>query len=296
MQNKDINLSSILFSLQSENKIEFENKQKLAKDDQTFANLIKGETKSKDKSEKKDSEKLVHNEKQARETQKEMEEKLRHTIQRNDLGLSSMFNYLYYLVMKNPDTLSMGEKQMIGVHAEGKEKVGTQKLRQMLAQRGLQLSDLSSKDIEKLAKVHDETQLAFLLESMAREKKGLKTAPMTKAEEKLEKQQDASGSEKVKAASDLKREEVIKQIIDHILIRSAGMKDKEIVIKMNPEYMGQLKVTLEIKDDKVSARFETTSRAVKEIIQESRKELEEALKGQKLSLGRLSAEVVEDIT
>lgn len=295
MQKKDINISSILFSLQNENKIEFESRNKPAKEDQTFANFIKGETQKKDKPDKKDGEKLVHNEKQAQETQKEQEEKLRNTIQKNDMGLSSMFNYLYFLVMKNPDALSIGEKQMIGLHGADKEKVGTQKLRQMLAQRGLQLSDLSSKDIEKLAKVHDETSLAFLLEGLAREKKGLKVAPASKAEEKLEKEAGAGGLEKVKVPSELKREEVIKQIIDHILIRSAGIKDKEIVIKMNPEYMGQLKVTLEIKEDKVSAKFETTSRAVKEIIQESRKELEEALKGQKLSLGRLSAEVVENI-
>lgn len=287
MKRNDI--SSLLFSLQSENKIKVEDNKEI-KDEKVFSSLMKEET---EKTEgKKDSDKLVYDEKLAKEEKEKLQEKLSKSILQNNDSLSSMLNYLYQLILKNPDALSLSEKQVLGLYEAERGKVGTEKLRQMLSARGLSINDLSSKQIEKLMKIHDEAQLAYYLETIAREKKDLKIPVDSKADETLKKQESGTGLEEVKVAKDLKREEVIKQIINQILIRNISAMDKEIVIKMNPEYLGQLKVVLEVKNNEITAKFETTSKTVRDIIMESETELSKALKDQKLQLTSLSAEVV----
>lgn len=287
MKRNDI--SSLLFSLQSENKIKVEDNKEV-KDEKVFSSLMKEETEKTDG--KKDSDKLIYDEKRVKEEKEKLQEKLSKSILQNNDSLSSMLNYLYQLILKNPDALSLSEKQVLGLYEAERGKVGTEKLRQMLSARGLSINDLSSKQVEKLMKIHDEAQLAYYLETLAREKKDLKIPVDSKADETLKKQESGTGLEEVKIAKDLKREEVIKQIINQILIRNVSAMDKEIVIKMNPEYLGQLKVILEVKNNEITAKFETTSNAVRDIIIESKTELSKALKDQKLQLTSLSADVV----
>ncbi|MFH1453487.1 MAG: flagellar hook-length control protein FliK [Armatimonadota bacterium] len=293
MHNNRNDITSLLFSLQNENKIKFEEKNQV-KDDKQFSSLLKEKTEdASGKKDTKQADKLIHDESKAKENQEKVE-KLAKSMQQNDFGLSSLLNYLYQLIIKNPDALSISEKQMIGIKDLDTGKVDTAKLRDMLSARGLNINDLNSKEVEKLIRMHDESQLGMFLDKLAREKKGIKTSAST-MESKEKDTEKMNVFEKVKINKDLKREEVIKQVIDRILIRSVGAKDKEIVIRMNPEYLGQLKVILEVKDNKVSAKFETTSKVVKDIISGSEKELSEALKGQNLVLSGISAELVEEI-
>lgn len=292
MHKKSDNVSSLIFSLQNANKIRYEEKREI-KEEKEFYALLKEETDNAKSSEKGKTEKLVHDEILAKEEKEKLREKLSKAILQNDFGITSFLNYLYQLVVKNPDALSLAEKQMIGYKDEADMKVGTMKLRDMLSARGLSLNDLNSKEVEKLMKLHDENRLAVYLDNLAREKKGVKTAAPS-AEAKTDEKVNL-GFEKVKAANEFKREEIIKQIIDQILIRNVGRRDKEIVIKMNPEYLGQLKVSLDIKDDKVTAKFETNSKEVRDIINASREELSAALKTQNLKLSSLSAELVENV-
>jgi|GEM_PF-4393472 len=287
---KQNDISSLIFSLQSENKIKVEDK-KDAKSGEVFSSLMKEETGK--PGDKKTSDKLVYDDKKVKEEKEDIREKLAKSIIQNNNSISSMLNYLYQLILKNPDALSISEKQILGKYESEKGKVDTEKLRQMLSSKGLSINDLSSKQVEKLMKIHDEKQLAYYLEEIAREKKGI---PALKTEEATGREEAKLGLENVKPAKDLKREEVIKQIINQILIRNIGAQDKEIVIKMNPEYLGELKIVLEVKNNEITAKFETTSKAVKDIIMESEKELSSALKDQKLHLAGIEAEVVKEIS
>lgn len=102
-------------------------------------------------------------------------------------------------------------------------------------------------------------------------------------------------AEKADAERSIKREEVIKQIINHVELKNFAGKS-ELTIKMNPEFLGSMKMRLMFEGDKVSAEFNTTSAEVRQALEESTEELSNALAENGVKVGKINVKLVDDIS
>jgi len=105
---------------------------------------------------------------------------------------------------------------------------------------------------------------------------------------------EAAKAEKADAQKNIKREEVIKQIINHVELKNFANKS-ELTIKMNPEFLGSMKMRLLFEGDKVSAEFNTTSAEVRQALEESADELSSALAEKGVKVGKINVKMVDDI-
>ncbi|MCL5036813.1 MAG: flagellar hook-length control protein FliK, partial [Chloroflexi bacterium] len=112
--------------------------------------------------------------------------------------------------------------------------------------------------------------------------------PASKADDVQSAKQLAEEAEK-----QVKRQDVIDQIVKHIEVKSL-QNQTEVAIKLNPEFLGQLKVKLEFKDGGVSASFDTTSALVREMLDESKDELMETFSGKGIKLSHISVRTVTE--
>jgi flagellar hook-length control protein FliK len=77
-------------------------------------------------------------------------------------------------------------------------------------------------------------------------------------------------------------------------VRNFGDKT-ELQLRLNPEYLGELKMNIVHEDGKMVAKFETTSREVRELLEESFSELNEEFGKKGLKLTGSSVKLVENI-
>jgi len=229
--------------------------------------------------------------------------------------LSPLKNYLYNLVVKDRDALSLGERMAMGLDRNMLGKVDLRELRMMLARRGLAVTDLSSEQIFHLTKLHEKSQVTAFLDQLAREhlsaRRDEQGAPGSRRS--LEAQQEAGAfqtrqaqpgemarpdqvgrsSEDVEARQAVKREQVIQQILSHIEMQQIGDRT-QLTLKLNPEYLGQLKIQFRKEDGQLRAVFETTSRAVRDLLDETKEELTGAMKEQGVDLHSMAIKMVEE--
>ena len=92
-----------------------------------------------------------------------------------------------------------------------------------------------------------------------------------------------------------KRQQVIDQIVTHMEIRNFADRD-ELQLRLNPEYLGDLKIKLtKGEDGELTAQFITTSEDTREVLTDSRAELRSHIEKKGLLLKRIEIEKVDDI-
>jgi flagellar hook-length control protein FliK len=244
-------------------------------------------------------------------------------------NLSPMLNYLYNLMYKNPDALSMLEKKAAGLDKQDvlkemkKFEVEYQEFKKMLEKRGLKMEDLTLDDIQKLSMHKSKEELETLMDQMAREKRTEVTdrkeekvstdktgrekttenvaversQVMDKPAQEMEfvrtlQNQAPSSSERVEKAQ--KQRQMVDKIIQQIDVRNLNERT-ELTMKLNPEFMGDLKLKLSYQDDKISALFETTSKDLRDLIHDSSSDLLEAFREKGLDLSSSKVKLVDSV-
>lgn len=234
---------------------------------------------------------------------------------------SPLLNYIYNLMYKDPSALSNSERRMAGLDRNiiyQQQDIQYNQLKQMMSQRGMKLSDLSFVQMSKLAQTKNAAQVNAYLDQLSKE---LKTkGPVEKDERTLvERGKEAmakreAGETETSSAEDMKkamegkpakeadqaeklfnRRQVMDDIIRKIDLRN--LKDQtQMVMKLNPEYLGDLKLMISMKDDKMQASFETTSKEVRDLISDSVDELAGLFTRKGLKIGATKVKLVESIS
>lgn len=256
--------------------------------------------------------------------QQEIQKHIQKQMSKKLIKMSPMLNYLYNLMYKNPDALSLLEKSAVGLdkHQElyQRHDVEFKQFNKMLAERGLKLSDLTFNQMAKLAQRNTKSQVSAFLDRIVAEKKAGKQE-QTKKKTLVEKGKEnmarrikeselprpqvqmadlkeairsGEAEQKAEAQRAEKRQEVINQVIKNIDVRNLENKT-ELVMKLNPEYLGELKMNLTYEDGRMTAQFETTSREVRELLREGIEELTTQLKQKGLKLDRSRVALVDKI-
>jgi|GEM_PF-3298269 len=214
--------------------------------------------------------------------------------------LLPLLRYIQLLAKRHPDTLSPTEKQILNLNEKDLAGGVLKDLPKLLAEKGLKLSSFTQGEMARLLENKNPKELNAFLEQLLREGKNDKGREFTAAQMLIEEKAGLKTSkgqtrEDQEIANQLNREEVIRQIVDKLEVRNLERGTKA-VLRLNPEFLGDLKVELLIQPDKVTARFQTTSPEVKNLLLEGREELTAALEQKGLKLDGLNAELVEEIS
>lgn len=258
--------------------------------------------------------------------QTELEERLKAklTAKTGDL---SMANYLYNIVLQNPDSLSLSEKQAFKVGEFSSEAMSAKDFQKMLGERGLDIKDFSMHQLAQLTRMTNKSQVTAFVDELAkkvRDEKGLpqgetmrttdearpqsekdrKSAEATRDLRQTERPQGEARFDRVAesqrpqstetSSRKEEREKVIQQIIERMEIQSVGRKT-EITLKMNPEYLGEMRIKLSSEGGKLEAAFETTSREVRQYIEEGWEGLRDTFTRKGLNLQKVTATLVESV-
>jgi len=297
---------------------------KNAKKEETGKSLIEGK---KDEKEAKETEKkqFVSKEKAKMESKTDdIQQQLAEKLQKRFTETNKTLNFIYNLVYKNPDTLSLSEKQALQIEQNPDHTVGAGEFKKMLQQKGLKMTDLNLHDFAHLMKTKNHSQMRAYLDKLSDMKqKGLldqteETKEVEKGKEKVAEKQvvekgetpkanmdgfaeviQASKAEKNKeaeeAAQKTRREEVIDQVLQKIEVRNIGNKT-ELQMRLNPEYLGELKINFtQDENGHLVAKFETTSREVKELLNESIDDLKGSLGKKGLKIDSAKVELVDEL-
>lgn len=288
--------------------------------DNTEKSLIEGQ---KEKTETQDKKEFVRDKGKTDNKSEELQKKLQEQVQKKMTQMNPTLNYLYNLMYKNPDALSMTEKQMFQLEQHSEYGVGMKEFNSLLKQKGLKLSMLSFNQIAKLARCKTRSQVTAFLDQMvdAKRKGELKErtektlvdigkekiaerqavergeAPKGRMENAAEtartqKEQQAQNAEKTQRQ--VKREEVIDQVIKQLEINNVG-RMTELQLKLNPEYLGELKMKLTFEDGHMTAHFETTSQEVREMLKESVDDLTSQFGKKGLKVDKTDVKLVDTI-
>jgi hypothetical protein len=265
----------------------------------------------------------------ADKVQAEIQEMVRERL----TNLSPMLNYLYNLMYKNPDALSIVERKEAGLdkldqlnlmEEMKKHEVEYMEFKKMLQKHGLKLEDLTVEHFKKLAQQLTREELESYLDSLVREKRdelknqGRKESSGERKDEDKEIQRtgiDNKSQQMDRPADDLdllktlanqdpnqneqiqkqqKHRELVDKIIQRIDVRNLNERT-ELIMKLNPEFMGDLKLKLNYQDERISAIFETTSKEIRKLLDESSKELAEAFRAKSLNLINTKVVLVESV-
>ena len=90
------------------------------------------------------------------------------------------------------------------------------------------------------------------------------------------------------------RQSVIDQIMQQIEVRNFANRT-ELHLKLNPEYLGELKVKLVHTEDGIRADFETSSKATREILREGEEELKTQAAGKGVRLKSMRFTLVDKL-
>lgn len=211
--------------------------------------------------------------------------------------MSASKQMLYNMAYMNKSAMSLSQKSAMGLNADGMSKAmlmhsspnsglaGKADASAALSQmKGQQAASALKADASKSSKEGAKSSFGGVNANVTAQTSEQQNQVAMKAADK---------AEKADAARNVKREEVIKQIIDRVELRNFAGKS-ELTIKMNPEFLGSMKMRLIFEGDKVSAEFNTTSKAVREAIQESEDELAGAFKDKGIKVGKIKVKLVEE--
>lgn len=224
-------------------------------------------------------------------------------------GGAKLQAYLETLAYKDPSTMSTAERQAFKLGEFSMDKVGLSELQKMLLGKGINLKDLSYSQLTQLTNQTDRNQLSRLIDSLLREADGkeqktsneqLAASGNTNAGGRLEqmlaeeamKTREAGKSGEAQRAE--QRQNLMDQILAHVEVRNLA-NQTELNLKLNPEYLGDVKISL-IHDEKgIRADFQTTSRATRELLEESEEELLSQVKSKGIRLEAMRVKLVEEV-
>ncbi|MBI2266783.1 MAG: flagellar hook-length control protein FliK [Armatimonadetes bacterium] len=255
--------------------------------DKGFAKILEEKTATEDKTQSLD---------RSKKQQEKEKEQVRGELQKQLSGktgeLSPLHKFLYFLCYKDPSSLSLSEKKMLGLSETTPGNVGYQEFQKMLKERGLQLGELSWKDLSAMAKLETREELERFLDSLKGRRdhfdkrgKGDAGELMSRNLQLIARDAKIGGQplfvgtsvpvEDKAKTTDL-RQDIIDQILHRIEWRNLD-KGSEAFIQMNPEFLGPLNVRMIVEKDKVVASFKAGSARVRETIEENLDELKSAL-------------------
>ncbi|GMU54252.1 MAG: hypothetical protein AMXMBFR33_33980 [Candidatus Xenobia bacterium] len=239
----------------------------------------------------------------ARKAEAERAENLDQKLQQKHM--SKLNGYLFDLAYKNPDTLSLGEKQSMRL-AEF-SSVGLHDLRGMLTERGLQFRDLSFTQLAMVTRDGARNQVSSALDQLVREREQERdgkefeklvgeSQPQKDLARELRSVQLSTEVRAQNQAEDARqnRQLVIDQVLQHIEVRNLANKT-ELSLKLNPEYLGDLRIKLVHGKDGIKAEFETTSRTTREVIEENEEELRSKVADRGVRLNEVTVKLVETV-
>lgn len=217
--------------------------------------------------------------------------------------LSKLNGYLFDLAYKNPDAMSLGEKQSMRIGEFS--SVGLHDLRGMLSERGLHLRDLSFAQLAKVTRDGSRGHVSSQLDDIVKEKEfdrefekiaSGETQPQKDLAKELRSVQQSSDVKAQQQADDVRqnRQVVINQILQHIEVRNLANKT-ELSLKLNPEYLGDLRIKLVHGKEGIKAEFETTSRTTREVIEENEEELRTKVSDRGIRLNEVTVKLVDAV-
>ncbi|MFH0801054.1 MAG: flagellar hook-length control protein FliK [bacterium] len=267
-------------------------------EDGIFAQMLEEQAKKSEKEESKESNKFISSEK--KEEEKGRENAPRKKESREELR--SLHNFLYNMLWMDKDAMSLAQKQSLHLGDPLLGDIGLTQLQKMLAQRGLKLQELTSEQITQLMHKNDKWQLAAYLDDMVKDRGRKDRAdggqmvarPEADPSQKTPEMKNLSAQTNDRGGADNTREEVMQQVIQHLEILK--LQDAtQVIMKLNPAFLGELGLKMEVEGSRVTARFETTSKQTREFLEESLKELEKAFSDKGLRVGRVLVNLVEKI-
>ncbi len=98
------------------------------------------------------------------------------------------------------------------------------------------------------------------------------------------------GSIRLTSGEFLSENQVVNQVLDRISVKRAGNQSR-IVIKMNPEELGEVKLALTLEKDQLRAQLLTQNQQVQEILEKHLPKLHEALRQQGVKLEDIQVSV-----
>lgn len=264
----------------------------------TFANMLERKTNG-DNEVKEKTKEAIYSDKEAKK-ESEKNAKTASNLP-NTAKMSASKQLLYSMPYMNKATLSLAQKSALGLNADGTSKA--------MVMYGNNQNMTTGKtgeavNLQAQTKASEATGIAKGEEAKAgKESKaksptfGVNANVSAQNTEQTEKStvKELSKTEKADAERNVKREEVIKQIINHVELKNFAGKS-ELTIKMNPEFLGAMKMRLIFEGDKVSAEFNTTSKAVREAISESAEELSQAFNEKGIKVGHIGVKLVDKVS
>lgn len=219
--------------------------------------------------------------------------------------------FLYDMMYRNPDTLSMAEKQAMKLdeaskalkmqNAQPKENAGAAKEaptqagasnKEATALAGQKFDELLGKTSKKEEGKQLTTEAGQAASGAAKGEKAEK-ADDSVALNSANKAEETHKTQRLTQTQ--KRQQVINQIVTHMEIRNFTSRD-ELTLRLNPEYLGELKIKINRgKDGELSAQFITDSEDTREVLQESRAELREHIEKKGMNLRSIDIEMVDHI-
>ncbi len=252
----------------------------------------KGAKKEESKAENKDSK-----EKKQRETREQEDKDSKVAHQQQTLDRTGQMRKL---MTKNVDTLSLAEKQALRVaEFANADQQNVKTTPQLATQPQIQAPAAQTAKTGKSARPSDMAvgKEASSKVRAAAERADEKNTEMAEETHKKETGRqsttgnldqalvkEANFTDELRKTSNAERarerQSVVDQILQQIEVRNFANRT-ELHMKLNPEYLGELKVKLVHTDDGIRADFETSSRATRELLREG----EEDLKAQAATKG-----------
>lgn len=263
---------------------------------EAFSQLLERKTNEKDM--KETSREAIYSDKDAKKESEENKAKGVADTAKN-MKLSTSKQMLYSFAYLNKASLSLSQKSAMGLNADGSSKSTFASQPSNIGAQGKVVSDSPSLNQLKASFAAP----AVKAEDMKTGRDNLKASSsalnlnMTPQNSERPNEVAVKASdkaEKAEASRSVKREEVIKQIIDHVELKNFANKS-ELTIKMNPEFLGSMKMRLLFEGDKVSAEFNTTSREVREALSESADELSQAFQEKGIKVGKINVKLVDNV-
>jgi hypothetical protein len=223
--------------------------------------------------------------------------------------------FLKNIDSKDPATLSMAQRMshQLGEFAPktGNSMTGMAK---MLASQGIDMSGFSPQQIMSLVSRMDTKELGKMMTQMKEMGVKLDEDTLKGLKEQLNSTNQNNNSKETsnfqmegflqsglpKEAGEANRAEqrraVMDQLLTKIQVRNVA-NQTEMQLRLNPEYLGEVKISL-IHDDEggVRATFTTTSKVTKEILSENKLELMDQASDRGVRIGSMDVEYVDEIT
>jgi len=231
----------------------------------------------------------------------------------SDEELSPMQKFIYQLVYQNPSTMGLDQKALLG-KGSGQEalklgEVGLKELQKMLAERGIKLSQLNAKQLMILSTKQSKVEVTYFLDNLMKELQAQKEQESGKLNElarvkKTKKKAQTAGAiltgqtslpleqffQTAKLATFKSNTEMERRILSQVLSEmniTQVQNRSEVAIRLNPEYLGEVKLNMTVEGGKVSVNFRTTSRQTRDVLEKNIGELKKAFQDSGLAVGEL---------